>query len=269
MSDEHRSQPSGSPLEAAGGLARVAAGMWLRGAAWSVGASLRLARAATDPRAVTDLAHEVRDGVRGYARKVLGVSDLDERIRHLMPAQGADVDATGNGAAPEIEALRAQGAELLRQSADVSVEEHGHPAYARILEELAPDEARILRLMRADGPQAAVDVRSLQLIGLGSQLIAEGLTMIAAQAGCRHPDRVPAYLNNLYRLGLIWFSKEPIEDSAAYQVLEAQPEVLAAIKRAPRARTVQRSIRLTPFGLDFCDACLPLESGAADVPPER
>jgi len=95
------------------------------------------------------------------------------------------------------------------------------------------------------------------------------LTMIAAQAGCRHPDRVPAYLNNLHRLGLIWFSKEPIEDAAAYQVLEAQPEVLAAIKRAPRARTVQRSIRLTPFGRDFCEACLPLETGVPEARREH
>jgi hypothetical protein len=36
-------------------------------------------------------------------------------------------------------------------------------------------------------------------------------------------DRVPAYLNNLYRLGLIWFSREPLEDPLDYQVLEAQP----------------------------------------------
>ena len=56
--------------------------------------------------------------------------------------------------------------------------------------------------------------------------------MIGAEAGCRHPDRVPAYLNNLYRLGLIWFSREPLEDPLRYQVLEAQPEVLEAMGEA-------------------------------------
>ena len=71
---------------------------------------------------------------------------------------------------------------------------------------------------------------------------------------------MPAYLNNLERLGLIWFSHEPIEQPVAYQVLEAQPDVMDAIKRAPRAKTIQRSIDLTPFGRDFCEVCLPLDA---------
>jgi hypothetical protein len=71
---------------------------------------------------------------------------------------------------------------------------------------------------------------------------------------------VPAYLNNLNRLGLIWFSRETLEDIALYQVLEAQPEVIEARRRAGRtSRTVRRSIHLTPFGADFCDACLPMD----------
>ncbi len=246
--------------ETVGGLARVAAGMWLRSAAWGVGASWRLARAASDPRAAGELVHELSDGLRNRAREALGVSELDRRLRQLMPAAGAAPDGDGeNGATPEIDALRAQGAELQRQSANLRVDEDGHPAYARILEELAPDEARILRLLFTEGSQPAVDVRTTQLIGLGSELVAEGVNMVAPQAGCRHPERVAAYMNNLHRLGLVWFSKEPIDDAIAYQVLEAQPEVMDAIREASRARTVQRSIRLTPFGRDFCSVCLPVD----------
>jgi hypothetical protein len=70
---------------------------------------------------------------------------------------------------------------------------------------------------------------------------------------------VHAYLDNLNRLGLIWFSKQPIDDPSAYQVLEAQPPVLEAVRGASRAKTTQRSISLTPFGRDFCEVCLPLE----------
>ena len=55
-----------------------------------------------------------------------------------------------------------------------------HPAYARILAELAPDEARILRLLATEGSQPAVDVRAASLIGVGSQLVGAGLTMIGA-----------------------------------------------------------------------------------------
>src|SRR5436305_10477573 len=68
-----------TPLEAIGGLARLAAGAWVRTASWGLGASVRVVRAATDPRQAFELAQEFGDGVRGYAREVLGVSDLDRR----------------------------------------------------------------------------------------------------------------------------------------------------------------------------------------------
>ncbi len=89
--------------------------------------------------------------------------------------------------------------------------------------------------------------------------------MIGAEAGCRHVDRVHAYLNNLFRLGLIWFSREPVGDGLRYQVLEAQPEVLEAMRRAGRGRTVRRSIVLTPFGRDFCEVCLPMDTGELEA----
>ena len=85
-----------------------------------------------------------------------------------------------------------------------------------------------------------------------SQLVAPGLTMIGGRAGCRHLDQVPSYLNNLFRLGLIWFSREALRDPMEYQVLEAQPDVLEAMASVRRAKVVRRSINLTPFGEDFC-----------------
>jgi hypothetical protein len=148
---------------------------------------------------------------------------------------------------------------LLRQSADVGERDGAHPAYARILTELDPDEARMLRLLARHGPQPAIDVRASNLIGVGSQLVARALNMVGTEAGCRNPERVPAYLNNLERLGLICFSQEPLDDPTRYQVLEAQPEAMEAIKRAGRARTVQRTIRLTAFGSDFCEVCLSVD----------
>ena len=157
--------------------------------------------------------------------------------------------------------LRDRGAELLRRSADVHSTEDAHPAYERILDEIAPDEVRILRLLALDGPQPAVDVRSgPRALGMMSELVAPGLSMIGAQSGCRYADRVPAYLNNLHRLGLVWFSREPMKDLLAYQVLEAQPDVIEAMRAAGRAHTVRRSIHLTPFGEDFCRRCLPIHT---------
>ncbi|HEY1508049.1 MAG TPA: Abi-alpha family protein [Solirubrobacteraceae bacterium] len=245
--------------ELVGGAARI----WLQTAVWgtriSLQVSIRLTAAATDRDTAVDLINGAAAGLRGIAREFLGVGDIDERIRRLgLPA---DVDADeprSNGRVSE-RALRARGAQLLRESADVGVTDGAHPAHARILEELAPDEARILRLLVVDGPQPLVDICTVNLVRAGSEPIVANLSMIGAEAGCRHRDRVPAYLVNLQRLGLIERSGRPLKDLSKYQVLEAQPDVLDAIKRASRAKPVHRSVSLTPFGQDFCDVCLPLE----------
>jgi hypothetical protein len=242
-------------------LARLALGVGLRAAAWGLGASIRagarLAVAASEPdTALVTLYSDVTGGVREYAREFLGVSDLDARVRQLGTLAGSTLGGA-TGEQTEVD-LRARGAELLAQAADVDFDESAHPAYARILTELAPDEARILRLLVEHGPQPVVDIRAGNLIGLGSQLIAQNLNMLGAQAGLRRRERVPAYLNNLSRLGLIAMSDEPIGGPANYQVLEAQPDVLGTLKETPRSRTIHRTLSLSPFGTDFCDVCLPV-----------
>ena len=250
------------------GLARLGAVAWWRGAQWSVETSVRvgarLVRYAASGQAPADLLAESGRDLRVWLRRFLDVVDESAHAAAsaTAPSPAAPAEASPNGHLP----LRERGAELLRRSADVYHDDECHPAYDRILDALAPDEARILRYMALEGPQAAVDVRTGGPIGmLSSQLIAPGLTMIGANAGCRRPERIHQYLNNLYRLGLVWFSRETLEDQAAYQVLEAQPMVAEAMKRANRARTVRRSIHLTPFGEDFCRAALPLDTAEIDA----
>jgi hypothetical protein len=213
----------------------------------------RVFRAAVSGESPAELFRSAGSEARDYLRQVLEVIEVD----------GSDGARPGTPESHEGVTLRQRGAELLRKSADVSFEEDAHPAYERILEELSPDEGRILRLLAIEGPQPAVDIRTGILpMNAGSELIAPGLNMLGAESGCRYLDRVPAYLNNLNRLGLVWFSREPLEDPLAYQVLEAQPEVVEAMRRG-RTRTVRRNISLTPFGEDFCNTVLPL--GTAEI----
>ncbi len=227
MSDDPaREDPARELLRAAPGVGRIAAATGLRlagSAATAYGRAIsRLAQAAA----------EQRPGAEGETRRAASDSSTA--------------------------ALRRRGEELLRESADVRLPQDSHPAYMRILDSLAPDEARILRFLARNGSQPSVDVRSG--LPFASELLVQGRTMIAEEAGCRHADRVYAYLNNLHRLGLVWFLREPLREAARYQVLEAQPEVVAVLDQGGRtARTVRRSIVLTPFGEDFCATCLPLD----------
>ncbi|HVX54664.1 Abi-alpha family protein [Nocardioides sp.] len=259
------------------GLARIAGSAWLHTTEWGVRTSLRtglrVARAMVDPGEMAALARDAADVV-GVASELARSVVAGVPVATALSSAGASLAEPPVVSAPQRagspEALRRRGAELLERSRDVWSNEQGHPAYARILDELAPDEARILLLLLQGGPQPSVDVRTGGPIGLvSSELIAPGLTMIGSRAGVRYHDHVPAYLNNLFRLGLVWFSKEALRDPGEYQVLEAQPDVLAALHSVKFAKVVRRSIHLTPFGEDFCRTCLVEEAEADQDYPEH
>jgi hypothetical protein len=259
------------------GLARIAGSAWLHTTEWGVRTSvrtgLRVARAVVSPTEMAALAREAADVV-GVASELARAVVAGVPVATALSSAGESlaeppvVSVTERASSPE--ALRRRGAELLERSRDVWSNEQGHPAYGRILDEVAPDEARILLLLLQGGPQPSVDVRTGGPIGLvSSELIAPGLTMIGSRAGVRYHDHVPAYLNNLFRLGLVWFSKEALRDPGEYQVLEAQPDVLAALHSVKFAKVVRRSIHLTPFGEDFCRTCLVEEAEADQDYPEH
>lgn len=268
--------------EALPGLTRIAAASWARSAAWTLGSGVRsgrlLARAMTDPSAAGEL-------VQGVARDVAfatrTVSDVARAVADGVPLSRALIDGTmtisaavlPDGGEPRTtreKSLRDRGEELLMRSRDVWSDDEQHPAYARILDELAPDEARILMLLLRGGPQPSVDIRTGGPVGMmSSSLVAGGLNMIGSRAGCRYVDEVPAYLNNLFRLGLIWFSREQLDDPLEYQVVEAQPDVLEAMHSVRFAKVVRRSIHLTPFGVNFCRSCLVDPAETVDLPEHQ
>ena len=247
------------------GLARIAARAWWQTAQWSAETSLRvssrLLRAATSGESAAELLDEAGAEMRTQVRRLLGIVDTEGRVADAVSDLVGDRSWFSGSRSGSLPSLRDRGERLLRASADVHYQQVSHPAYERILADLAPDEARILRLMAQEGPQPAVDVRSGFAFVPGSRLVAQGFTMIGAEAGCRFIDQVPAYLNNLNRLGLVWFSREPVRDPERYQVLEVQPEVLESFRRAGRfSHIVRRSIHLTPLGRDFCHVALPFDT---------
>jgi hypothetical protein len=271
--------------EALPGMARIAATAWMRSAAWTVNSGVRsgrlFARALTNPTTAGELVQEV---ARDVAEATRTISDVARAVANGVPVPKALLDATVSlsqvvlaDATPrdhherEEQTLRQRGEELLRRSRDVWRDDDDvHPAYARILDELAPDEARILLLLLRGGPQPSVDVRTGGPVGLvSSALVAPGMSMIGARAGCRYLDEVPSYLNNLFRLGLIWFSREQLEDPMEYQVVEAQPDVLAAMHSVRFPKVVRRSIHLTPFGAGFCQTCLVDPEEAEELPAHQ
>src|SRR5579862_2992671 len=117
------------------GALRAAAGTWLRGVTWRIGVSVRLVRATGDSGEIGELARDVVEDLQNLFRDLLGVSDLslEARIKRLLPPAAAPVEERDRNGALHPAALRAEGAALLRRSADVSSDGDVHPAYAQIL----------------------------------------------------------------------------------------------------------------------------------------
>lgn len=261
------SHDDGDLITGASGLVKVAAATWWRAmttvveTATSTGS--KIVKSAMSGASPTQLMDETAGELRSIAQRALGMDDGDD---HQYRSNTGGSSSTKKCSEQE---LRRRGAALLYRSADVTYEEDMHPAYERILTELAPDEARILRHLALNGAQPTLDVRTNRPFGVGSELIAERLSMIGLESGCKHVDRTNAYLNNLFRLGLVWFSKEKV-DPSRYQVLEVQQDAVEAMKRAGRsATTVHRSVHLTPFGEDFCKICLPLDDPGFSAPAKN
>jgi Abortive infection alpha len=256
-------------IERVAGLAAVAAAASVHAGGWwisqSLKASKRVAGAMTSPTKAVALADDVVKTTREVLNTLIGATSAQSvpvdaaraaataaadavTRNHARSEQPAGAEAPASG--PEL--LRRAGDTLLRRSRELDEDTTIHPAYERILGELAPDEGRVLRLMLLGGPQPSVDVRGGGILGFfNTHVVKRGLTMIGARAGLRNTEELPSYLNNLFRLGLIWISPETIRDYQRYQVLEAQPEVADAMHSVRHARVVRRSVHLTPFGEDF------------------
>src|SRR5690606_26429794 len=130
-----------------------------------VGIARRMPFGGLAVRAVEEAAGQARRS----ARQLLGVDEVERRLSRLVPERVSETSRawgrSGSSVNPPVrlgpaEVLQQRGSDLLHQAADVAFDQEVHPAYARILDELAPDEARILRLMVTSGPQASVDVRT-------------------------------------------------------------------------------------------------------------
>lgn len=206
-----------------------------------------LGRVATGATTPAEVLAEARAGVVRSLRDGLGVTDLEAAVAHLT------------GELTERRALAERGRALLERSASLEADTD-HPAFGHLIEQVAPDEMRILRVLTRDGEQPVVDVETRGALGGRGRVVADRLTLLAEVAGCKHPEHLEVYLDNLERLGLVRYLDEPLAEGD-YDVIEVQEPATTARRRAAAesssVRSRQRRIGLSALGHAFCAACLP------------
>jgi len=241
----------------------------------SVGAAAEIARDVQSGAPVSNIVDTQVEKVRSAAVHALGLDGGGQPLLNgaTLPAPIQRIGQTvGQAVTPNVAGrgtsgrgltkadIKRVGNDMLRTSAYAHNQpKDEHPAFAAMLASITPDETRILRFLAVAGPQPSLDVRTKTPFGIGSERLAGGMNMLADMAGCSHPDRDHEYLANLNRLGLVRFSQEPVADFRRYSLIEAQPKVAEAMEQAKKATTVYRSIYLSLFGQQFCEACFDLE----------
>jgi hypothetical protein len=126
----------------------------------------------------------------------------------------------------------------------------------RLIDELVPDEARILFAM-SDGSQYAV----LQAMD-GDDHILVNQSNVGRGAKVHAQDQTTAYVTHLLHLGLV--ELVPYEGRSFYEweMIETEThvrEVLARYdhRKLRKPKVIRQILRLSPAGRAFCDRCIP------------
>ncbi len=159
---------------------------------------------------------------------------------------------------------------LLTATMDRAVADDVHPAFIDLLAQLDGDELRLLASLGGDGPFPLLSLSSRLRHGGASRVELRHFSLLGARADCTYPDRAPAYLDNLARLGLIEIRPTRVTDDVRmFQELEDHPTVLAARARIDKQPPVRigpiseqivadvqyKSLSVTAFGRQFRGTC--------------
>lgn len=127
--------------------------------------------------------------------------------------------------------------------------------FHRILDQLVPDEARILGAL-ADGSRSALlNVRGLKASGGKNRVLLQNASLVGRTANLALPAMTPVYVGHLLMLGLLETGPEDPQLKDDYQILAAEAEVLKAIKAGSvgmiRAKLEKGTLCLSPLGMSL------------------
>lgn len=197
---------------------------------------------------------------------------LADRLKNVKPED--IVTPTPNVAGPVLEALRYTGheeslsdlyANLLAASMDRNTASQAHPAFAEIIKQLTPDEAKIVRIFNEAKAIPLVTVRS-EYNGndpekKGGYDVLVNQSLLGVEAGCEHIDLVPTYIDNLCRLGLAevpenyYYTTSGIYD-AIENVLQGLVQALSHVDPERKGILKRKALIVTTLGKQFARVCV-------------
>lgn len=144
---------------------------------------------------------------------------------------------------------------LLARALEQSTTVAAQALYERILDDLLPDEARLLGALSDGSASPLIHVRARSGGGLPGKLLLENACLAGRTANVALPHLTPLYVTRLLSWGVVEIGPEEPELKDDYQILLADSAVLKAVKAGSRGpitpRVERRTLRMSPLGRDL------------------
>jgi Abortive infection alpha len=213
-----------------------------------------------DPAGLVDLAEQtVRRSIEfaGWSeRQIFGLirsgMNLPTAATPVLPQSGAETEETSDADATS---LVAKMYGLLDRAIGQNTASSRQELYHKILDQIVPDEARIISTLSDGSTSPLLNVYGRTLAGLVGEVALENMSLIGKTANLALPHLTPMYVSHLLSLGLVESGPEDSAMKDEYEILAADNAVLQAIKNASRgpipARIEKYTLRLSGLGLEL------------------
>jgi hypothetical protein len=153
---------------------------------------------------------------------------------------------------------------LLDRALDQSTSGGQGELFHRLIDQLVPDEARILSSLSDGSVAALVTVRARTPTGGAGKIVLANASLVGRTANVTLPHMTPSYITHLLSLGLVERTAEDPAMKRDYEVLMSESYILKAIKAASRgplpARVDKRTVQITALGRSLWEAATGADS---------
>lgn len=135
-----------------------------------------------------------------------------------------------------------------------------HELYSRMLEQLVPDEARVIASL-SDGNDAPLcHLDAVNLLGTSGNRMLSNASRIGVECGVMLAEYMPFYLAHLRELGFLALGPEDKRFNAQYELIENDARMRAESRRIEkelqlRPRISRHTVRLSPLGMRLWAFC--------------
>jgi hypothetical protein len=147
---------------------------------------------------------------------------------------------------------------LLDRALDQSTGGGQSELFHRIIDQLVPDEARIISALSDGSSAPLVSIRARTPTGGPGKVVLANASLVGRTANLALPHMTPSYVTHLLTLGLIESGPEDPGMKQDYEILMSESYMLKAIKAAARgplpARVEKRTVQITALGRSLWEA---------------